>query len=189
MDPPIVTDEQILRETLGNFQAVRLAIGARYKWFIHITRTANMAGIRQNGLLPHTDAPPPREVVEVLGDTAANITCLSPLGADLVPGPVGEGPFVCLAIENNALPPRIGLDWSYDGAVGIARVLRDEQRDSSVGEIFAAAVKRWGSMVVYDRIPPTDLRVYANGYFPLAPQHWPMLTNTADGDLAIFGAK
>jgi hypothetical protein len=32
---------------------------------------------------------------------------------------------MCLAVSRDDLPQRIGLDWSYDGVIGLEKVLRE----------------------------------------------------------------
>lgn len=181
-----MTDD-ILAETLRDMQAMRLAIGTRYKWFYHVTPIGNVDGIRRQGLLPHSDASPPESVVRSIGQDAGKITCINPLGTDKVPPSVQRGPFVCLAFGNKALPNRLGLDWSYGGAVEIASVLRADEPSTQIADIFVKAVKRWGSMVVYDSIPREALRVCAKGCLPHAPERWPPLIQIGSGDLIHFG--
>ena len=138
------------------------------------------------GLLPNADARPPEPVIKAFGPASSGIICVSPFGVDIVPPAVQEGPFICLAFSNETLPDRIGLDWSYDGAVGLARVLREERATAPIGDIFVEAVKRRGSMVLYDPIEPSALRVFTSGCPPHNPERWPTLIEVVDSALGQF---
>lgn len=182
-----MTDEKILQETLNYMGAVRMAAGRRYRWFYHLTPAGNADGIRDKGLLPHSCSSAPQPVEDALGKGANRIICFNPLGTNIVPPPVQSGPFICLAFENEALPSHVSLDWSCVGALGIARVLREEEPDRPIGEIFIEAVNRWGYMLAYDPIPRHYLRVCVKGCLPHNPKGWPMLTETENRRLMHFG--
>jgi len=173
-------------ETLGNMHSMRRAIALRYKWYYHVTPVGNVDSIRAKGIISNRDKKPPPQVVKHLGQASGHIVCLNPLGTDCVPPAVQQGPFVCLALSTETLPHRIGLDWSYDGAIGIAQVLRDEQPQRHVDEIFVEAVKRWGSLVSYDPVRLDHLRVCARGCLPHDPSRWPVLIGTPNDQLMHF---
>lgn len=179
-------DDEILAETLRETSAIRMAIGRKHRWFCHITPFGNADSIRKTGLLPNADARPPEPVIEAFGPASSRIICVSPFGVDIVPPAVQEGPFICLAFRNEALPIRIGLDWSYDGAVGLARVLREERPTAPIGEIFVEAVRRRGSMVLYDPVEPSALRVFTKSCPPHNPERWPTLTEADNSALGQF---
>jgi hypothetical protein len=168
-------------EMLGDMPAMRMALGLHFKWYYHVTPIRNVASIRAQGLLPKRDKAALYIVMKYVGPSASNIVCLNPLGADSVPSTVQGGPFACLAIVNEALPRRLSLDWSYDGAFGIAEALRGESAQRPASSIFVESAKRWGSIVAYDA-----LRAYCQGCMPHDPSRWPMLTTVADGILQAF---
>jgi hypothetical protein len=170
----------ILDETLGDMSSIRQAIALRFKWYYHVTPARNADSIRRKGIIPKSDAAPPDQALRHIGCDAGKIICLSPLGADCVPPTVQQGPFICLALSTETLPHKIGLDWSHDGAVGIARVLRNERPDRSADAIFVEAVKRWGSMLSYEPIRIDGLRVCCKGCLPHDPARWPMLVGAAN---------
>jgi hypothetical protein len=176
----------IHNELLGDMLATRRAIALRYKWYYHLTPSDNASSIRDRGLLTGRDAPPPQSVVDYLGHPAGSIICLNPLGTDVVPRSVQQGPFVCLALSNETLPPRLSLDWSHSGGFKIAEVLRAENPQVTAAEIFLECVKRYGSIVVYDPIPREALRTCVRGCAPHNPSEWPRLIDTTDDMLVTF---
>jgi hypothetical protein len=167
-------------EMLSDMPAMRMALGRHFKWYYHITPLTNVPSIRAQGLLPRPDKAASEVVVKYIGPSASKIICLNPLGANVVPPTVQQGPFVCLAICRESLPRRVGLDWSYDGGFGIAEVLRAEDGGRSAACIFVESAKRWGSILSYDAIPKEALRVYVHGCMPHDPKLWPMLTAGSD---------
>lgn len=173
-------------EMLTDLPAMRLALGQRFYWFCHVTLLGSADRIRQDGLIPKDDSTSPEVVTRHLGDLARNRICFSPFGAKSVGPPVQQGTKVCLAIAREALPARVGLDWSFAGGFGIANELRraDAQRPSA--SIFVEAADRWGSIVVYDSIPPTVIRAFANWCPPHDLARWPLLVHTTDNDLVRF---
>ncbi|MBZ9940151.1 hypothetical protein LB533_03430 [Mesorhizobium sp. BR1-1-13] len=177
----------ILQETVDNPQAMRTAIGSRFKWYYHLTPIGNADDIRAQGLLPHSDANAPQQVLDAFGAHARKIVCVNPLGTDIVPPPVQSGPFICLAFENEALPRYVGLDWSYGTATEIAQVLRNEDPSKPAADIFVEAIKRRGSMIAYGPISPGALRVYTKGSLPHDPTRWPCLSLVSNAELLHFG--
>lgn len=175
-------DEQILRD----HAEMRTALGQRYRWFCHVTPIGNLVGIRRDGLQPRSDRAAPDIVVRQFGADASNIICLSPLGAQDVGPPVQQGNRVCLAIENTGLPERLGLDWSFDGTIGLPAVLRRDHPEWSVPLIFVTVVHRRGSVISYDPIHRNALRVFAKDCPPHDLMRWPMLADTTDNDLVTF---
>jgi len=167
-------------EMLSDMPAMRMALGGHFKWYYHVTPLRNVQSIRAQGLLPRPDKAPSEVVVKYVGRSASEIICLNPLGADVVPPTVQQGPFVCLAICRESLPRRIGLEWSYDGGFGIAEVLRAEDAARSAASIFVESAKRWVSILSYDAIPKEALHVYGRGCMPHDPKRWPKLTAVPD---------
>jgi hypothetical protein len=179
----------IHEEMLVGMPAMRMALGRHFKWYYHLTPKVNLPSIRRTGLEPKGDSAPPHPVVKHVGVSAIKRVCLNPLGADTVPAVVQPGPFVCLAVVNEDLPFRLSLDWSYDGAFGIANVLLADNPDLAATEIFVQSAKRWGSIVVYDPIPSRALRAYCHGYFPHDPAHWPELSAVQDDMLVVIDER
>ena len=182
----VMAENSIHDEMLSDMPAMRLTLGRHFKWYYHVTPIKNIASIRMQGLQPKPDMAAPEVVVKYAGQKASEIICLNPLGADAVPPPVQEGPFACLAICREALPFRIGLDWSHAGGFGIAEVLRTENSARPANSIFVEAAKRWGSIIAYDPIPATSLRAYRRGRMPHDPARWPFLTTATDDELETF---
>lgn len=170
-------------EILADMPSMRQALGQRFYWFCHVTLLDSVGSIRKTGLVPKAD----KDVVRhYIGGTASERICLSPFGAKSVGPPVQEGTKVCLAIAREALPARLGLDWSFDGGLGIASVLRSENPARDAASIFVESVDRWGSIVVYDPIPSEAIKAFAKGCAPHNLSRWPLLGDTTDEDLVTF---
>lgn len=180
-------EDTIHDQILSDMPAMRMALGHQFQWYYHVTPLKNIASIRTEGLLPKRDKAAPDLVAKYVGETASDIICLNPLGADVVPQPVQGGLFACLAICREALPHRIGLDWSYDGGFEIAEVLKAENPARLASGIFVESIKRWGSVIAYDPIPAASLRAYCRNCMPHDPARWPFLTTvTEDNRLQTF---
>jgi len=175
-------------EILADMRSMRQALGQRFYWFCHVTLLDSVGSIRETGLVPKADkdSSPPDVVRHYIGGTASERICLSPFGAKSVGPPVQEGTKVCLAIAHEALPARLGLDWSFDGGLGIASVLRHEAPCRNAASIFVEAADRWGSIVVYDPIPSEAIKAFAKGCAPHDLSRWPLLVDTMDEFLVTF---
>lgn len=180
--------EEFFEATLQDMTAMRMALGHRFFWFTHLTQIENAQSIRTGGLIPKSHAGLPREVLAILGSDAANIICLNPLGSEAVGPPVQTGKRICLAICRNALPKRIGLDWSYGSMVNRAHGYWQAQpaQSKSVAQAFVDVVASWGSVVSYDLIPPEALRVLTKDTPPNDINRWPFLISTKDEQLHVF---
>ncbi|MCA1549697.1 hypothetical protein I6F36_22965 [Bradyrhizobium sp. BRP19] len=176
----------ILDETLSDMGTMREAIAFRFWWYYHLTPVRNVDGIRQFGIITSQDKAAPPQAEKYLGADAGKIICLNPLGTKCVPNAVQVGPYICLALSIETLPHKIGLDWSYDGAVGIAQTLRDEQPSRPIRDIFLEAIYRWGSMVSYEPIRPDGLRVCCTDCLPHDPRRWPTLVSVSNEMLMQF---
>ncbi len=178
----------IHEEILADMPSMWQALGQRFYWFCHVTLLDSVGSIRKTGLVPKADkdSTPPHVVRQYIGKTASERICLSPFGAKSVGPPVQEGTKVCLAIAREALPARLGLDWSFDGGLGIASVLRHEAPARDATSIFVEAADRWGSIVVYDPIPKEAIKAFAKGCAPHDLSRWPLLVDTMDEFLVTF---
>lgn len=174
-----------LRESLEKHKELRRKIAAHFRWFCHLTPVENLPSIRGIGLKPQKDKPADPVVMEFMGEDAASITCLTPLGAEKPPPPVREPPFVCLAVDHLSLPARIGVDWSYDYAWSLAEELRRIDSKAAIEDIFVSSLVRTGSLVTYDLIPAHSLRICLPTSMPINPSAWPMLTDTVEQPLKI----
>lgn len=154
---------------------MRRALGLRYRWFCHVTPLKNVTAIRRRGLEPRSDSAPPDIVRRYMGPNAANIICLCPLGADDVGPPVQDGTRVCLAIERDALPMRLGLDWSFGGTLQRAEDVARDNAGMSPVDVFLAVVHSRGSLVAYDPIPENAIRAFVRGSQPHHILTWPAL--------------
>lgn len=172
----------------------RSELFARYKWFIHETPFSNLSGIKEKGLLPMQDARPPEEVSSYFGTADVPILCLHPLGSQLCPRgaekslvlPLGapEPRRVKLAVSARDLPEKIGLDWSYAWDIQKARLqLADRERLHVIG---CAVAHEFGSIVSYDSISSTLLRICTKPDASIDPSCWRPLNEVDDNEIAFF---
>jgi hypothetical protein len=181
-----MANQTIHDEFFADMLGMRRALGLRFRWYYHVSPIGNADSIRQNGLVANVDKEAPSEVKKHLGNTCSKIICLNPLGSDVVPPAVQQRPYLCVAICREALPLRVGLDWSYDGAFGIAEGMRLREPGRNAGDIFAESAQRWGSVVSYDPITAAALRACTKGCLPHDPKHWPMLSAVTNDMLVAF---
>src|SRR6516164_1859387 len=111
---------RIVRELLtpAGMAAARAALIEDFSWFTHGSALANFDGIRTHGL--RLSNPFTRDQLTVVGgdprqQPAASVICLQPFPkARFLPVP---GPACKLALNWHALPERIGIDYSFGGAL------------------------------------------------------------------------
>ena len=175
---------------LDHMDQVRDALKDRWKWVIHATRDENLPGIRSQGLTPKPVlAKTPDEVRNKFSE-CASILLLHPLGAKLCPHPAtdpslvrGVDPpsIISLAAGIDDLPNQVGLDWSY--CWECAKKYIQEHPDLSIGQLTARLTDKYGSIAVYERMPPRVLRVYCRGDAPADPLGWKGLSEVKDNEI------
>jgi hypothetical protein len=159
------------REFLTNMPVVRTALVARFAAFLHSTPFANIDSIRAIGLEPRVDMRAPTDIMEVVGTSA--ILCLHPVGSQLIPGGTKSGSLMTLAIRNEDMPARLGLDWSYSYEQVRGRM--ELYREMPIGELTCRIADQWGSVVSYDVILAPILRVRCRDSVE-NPRDWPLLS-------------
>lgn len=178
-------------DLLNDMDVVKRALIGRYKWLIHVTQEDNLdrpEGIRATGLITHsvTKKTPP-EVVRKFGKQDVPITCFNPLGAKGCPRPVtdptaivgvSKPTHISLAVDVSDLPPQVGLDWTYSWNC-VERYLQNS-KNQSIEEIVANLANEYGSVVVYEEIPPDKLRAYCEGNSPTNPLSWMALRKASN---------
>lgn len=196
-DSPQVDDNvriNIHAEFLKLTPKFRLELSAKYKWFIHVTPFSNLSGIRANGLLPMQDAHPPVEVESYLGSADVPILCLHPLGSQISPRgaekslilPLGapEPKRIKLAVASRDLPEKVGLDWSYAWEFQKDRLQSaDRERLHVIG---CAVAHEFGSIVSYDSISSTLLRICTKPDVSIDPACWHPLNEVDENEIAFF---
>lgn len=161
---------------------VRYAFGSRFKFFIHVTGFENIDSIRQSGLKPNelsfNDAIPRN----YLKDEYKGIICLHPLGSDTWPKQTSSEKhyesIISLAIKNEYLPKRVGIDLSYYGSAEPSSYLGYSAADISVN----LATKN-GSIACYSAISADQIRVFSCQSSPTDPSSWPSLLYTKNDDV------
>jgi hypothetical protein len=162
---------------------VRAAVLCRFKWFVHSTPDRNLDSIRQDGILANRDVTPSSRMIAA-GANEHRISCFVPLGSRLSPKPAyNTGPvlpmgapdpyFVSLAVEDQNMPMRLGIDWSYYG--NEAERLVDREPDLTSEAAALRLLHECGSVVSYDAALPSSVRIFCIGNPPLDPLAWPCI--------------
>jgi hypothetical protein len=112
----------------------------------------------------------PDDVAAVI--QTSKILCLHPVGSTLSPQGMSAAPRMKLSIRSEDLPDRVGLDWSY--SYDLVRGRMELYRDSPLGDFVQTIAQEWGSIVSYDVIPPSNLRVRCKNSNE-NPREWPLL--------------
>jgi hypothetical protein len=169
------------------FAAARQALMASFDWFLHASHIRNFAAIRGHGLLPREPgmrAPP--EVVQALGRPGNEIVCLRPVPTSGVM-PVG-GPAFILALHQEALPARVGIDWSFGDWREYTQRIRRQHVDWQGGDVLVELVRLLDTFASYDRISVDALRICpVNAPFS-PPENWPALNETDFADAHAVNA-
>lgn len=82
-----------------------------------------------------------------------------------------------LAVARQSLPTKIGVDWSHGGC-GTYCSMHDTVCDTELGEAFVDIVKRMESLVCYEKILSSALRVCSKGNPGAPPSAWPEFLST-----------
>lgn len=170
----------IFEEMIAHRSTLRLALVHRYAWFIHETEIDRLASIRKDGLRPYAVSGAPAE----LPSSLALMTCLHPMGSKLSPHSSQAGPKIEFAIPAAALPQNVGLDWSYEW-----RRLIIPQWANVAMEPFASFSARviddFGSVGVYEIIPPSSLLIRRKSDSRNDPSKWSPLLTTNDREIHV----
>lgn len=185
-----MTDEanQLLESFLtpAGMAAAHAALIARYVWFLHVSDAEHFESIQKDGLKPNNPGCAPHGLVtKYLGTKAHAILCLRPL-ATLDTTPSRSTSRFALALDSAALPKLIGLDWSYSGAWSLPTIIKANAPETPDEIVFCEVVRRWGSVVCYEGIAPSSLRVRCSGQSPDDPATWSELASVKRNDIAIF---
>lgn len=172
--------------TPAGMAAAHAALIARYAWFLHVSDTDLFETIQKEGLKPNNPGCAPHALAtKSLGTKAHRILCLRPL-ATLDTTPSRSTSRVALAVDRTDLPNLIGLDWSYGGVWELANIIKADAPQMSAEDVFCEVIRRRGSVVCYDGIAPSSLRVRCNGQSANDPATWSELTSVERNDLDIF---
>lgn len=172
--------------TPAGMAAAHAALIARYAWYLHVSDAEHFESIQKGGLKPNNPGCAPHGLVtKYLGTKAHAILCLRPLATlDTTPGRSTSR--FALAVDSAALPRLIGLDWSFGGVWALAKIIKNDAPQMSAEDVFCEVIRRRGSVVCYDGIAPSSLRVRCNGHSPEDPAQWNELMSVERKDIAIF---
>jgi hypothetical protein len=171
---------------------VRDALISEYRFFTHVSPVRNFESIKRDGLSRRTpDGFNPSRLPPVvrasIPDDPDKVVCLWPRGSLNMNVQKHEPTFV-LALASEALPPRLGLDWSHD-SWSMACVRRQDAPQRPSIDIFLEVVQGSGSVVSYDPVPPISLLVRPKGSSVTSdPSHWQALPNTTKEQIEIVPA-
>jgi hypothetical protein len=155
--------------------ATRLALVERYEWFTHVSKRSYIHDIATHGLTPREQLPSTSILSTIVG---SGIICLSPypkLGTMQLNK--GEEGFK-LAIASEKLPSVVGVDWSFGGWDAYCEKY-DGIPDADLGQTFLDIVALMESVIVYEWIAASGLRVCPKANPNLPPSEWPDLLSTA----------
>jgi hypothetical protein len=168
-------------------EAARTALIARYQWFVHQSSCEAFESIQRTGLERRRDAGPPELVAKMVKDNPDHLVFLNPLGSNLRHDGTGEPPRFRMAVSSADIPKRPGLDWSMSYYPwNLAAQLKGEQPNRDNADIFVECVQRSGSVLFYDPIPPSVLRVCPKANPNADPLDWPALSAVTCSDIAEF---
>jgi hypothetical protein len=173
--------------TVDGMREVRTVLIARYRYFTHISAVENFDGIQRGGLERRMPGGlVPSAVRDSISDKPEEVVCLWPRGSLAMNVQKHGQTTFALALASEALPQRLGLDWSHDSWRMACVRRRDDPRKPSI-EIFLEVVAGSGSIVSYDPIPPTSLLVCPIGLLASTdPVHWRRLDGSAEENIQKF---
>jgi hypothetical protein len=163
---------------------LRKAMLLNFGWFIHTSPEMNIDSISKQGLKPNRDAPLPEDLKGLV--TSEHILCLHPLGAKECPAgvcnslPANSGndvKLVTFAARAEDLPRIVNIDWS--NAWNIVRGRIADNGEMSAQQLMRYLAFEFGSIVVYETIDPSKLRVFCSGSRPANPKTWPSLSGVS----------
>jgi hypothetical protein len=173
---------EIHRELLSptGMQRIRTAIITSYHFLVHCTPPSAVSSILRTGLLPSfpgAETGADMECVhQCLGVQSPPILCFTPPDFRI------KYASVEFAIASTDLPAQVGIDWSFSGYWKSVDEDRQANPGDSIEEIVLRAFRRFRSIVTYNSVAPSALRVRVLGS-SLDPSTWPMfgtLTNHHD---------
>jgi len=163
---------------------VRAALVDNYEWFTHAARTRDFKDIQKGSLRPRIPGcAVPSELTRVIGASSENILCLQPY-PKLRPMHLGKlEPMFKMAISRDLLPERNGVDWSFGGYLQDLCARRRAHPDWPPERVFLEHVRCNESLVSYDEIPASALRVCPMSAPNSPPSDWPELMRTKREDI------
>ena len=114
------------------------------------------------------------------------ILCLQPHGALKMRAYHHPPPYFVLAIAANAIPEKIGYDWSYSANCTKARGLRRQYPTCGSADIFVKTARQTGSFACYETIAASALHVCTRDVDVNSPSQWPLLTSVLNTDISLF---
>ena len=167
---------------------VRTALLKRFQWFTHLTPLNNFTSIRAGGLSTQERYRPRADVLQqILKEIGhGRSLCLHPVGAALCPDPIDDPPYMKLAICGDNLSDRVGLDWSYSWEIVENRM--QGYAANYAAEFAVGIAEQFGSIVCYDAVKASRLRVLCQGNGHDDPSSWRSLEEMQQttGDVVLF---
>jgi hypothetical protein len=120
-----------------------------------------------------------------------HILCLHPLGAKECPAGVcnslldnsgNDVKLVSFAVRAQDLPEIVNIDWS--NAWNLVRGRIADREEMNAEQLMRYLALEFGSVVVYEIIEPSKLRVFCTGSRPANPKTWPSLSDIS-ADLIV----
>jgi hypothetical protein len=181
----LVACSEIHRELLSltGMRRIRAALEQEYPFLVHYAKKRNVSLISGDGLRP-SELPPATDadmhcVRQSLGIETPPILCFTSPGNWIAFG--SREPRVEFAIASGDLPDRIGVDWSFGSYWSSVDQERLAEPNESIEEIFLLVFRRFKSIVAYDGVPSSVLRVRLQCSSP-NPSSWPMFATLVNYD-------
>lgn len=175
-----IHDELMKPEVLNDLRAMAIQ---KTKWFVHTTPVSAIASIKTGGLQPRATGTVsiPKHIKDQYGWDAP-VLCLSPLclSSNWHNSVSHSGQRTQIAIQADNIPRVIGLDWTFPPSWELAALIKQDDPNKLAVDVFEETVRRTYSFVVYETIPPQNLRVFTEDRERLDPSTWQPLLPELD---------
>jgi hypothetical protein len=155
--------------------AAQSVLVERYKWFTHVSKLSYINDIIAHGLCPREQISSSSIRSTIVG---SDIICLSPYPKLRTMQLNKREDGFKLAVASDKLPSVVGVDWSFGGWDDCCAKY-DGIPDADLGQAFLEIVKSMESVIIYERIASSGLRVCPKAEPNSPPSEWPDLLSTA----------
>ena len=168
----------------SGMQRIRTAIASHYDFLVHCAPQDRVPSILMEGLQPSNPGAALDADMECvkrfLGSAYPPILCFTPPEQRIKLG------LVEFAIATADLPERVGIDWSFSEYWWWVDNEHRQNPDESIEQIVLRAFGVFRSIVTYDSVPSSLLRVRVQDS-TVDPHTWPQFQTVSDyKDLFIY---
>jgi hypothetical protein len=185
----LTVNEELL--TPQGMHDARTALIAKYQWLIHVKPLAQLEKIKLAGLEPRCQGNSANSIfVRAIGQSVANINhviCFRPLGENVLnTTPKRDEEMFAVAIPSSALPKIVTVDWTFGSTLELASIIKANAPWCPNEAIFCEVVRRRGSVIIYEAIPASQLRLLTIGQSCQDPSSWPQILDAATDQVMVF---